>query len=249
MPPSVIRLRVRRQDHQNAPQRWETFELPYRPNQNVIGCLMEIQRNPTLSDGRPTAPVVWDCNCLEEVCGACTMVINDQVQQACSALIDNLEQPITLEPMSKFPLIRDLVVDRQIMFDNLKKIEAWIPIDGTFDLGAGPKITAAQQQVSYDFQRCMTCGCCLEVCPQINQRSSFVGAAILAQAAMFNAHPTGAKNNKGRMDAVMGEGGVNDCGNAQACVEVCPKDIHLTEGIAQLGRDATVELLTGWLRR
>ena len=48
-------------------------------------------------------PVVWECNCLEEVCGACTMVINGKVRQACTALVDALPQPIVLEPMSKFP--------------------------------------------------------------------------------------------------------------------------------------------------
>ena len=67
------------------------------------------------------SPVTWDCNCLEEVCGSCTMLINGRVQQACTALVDNLEKPIVLEPMSKFPVIRDLQVDRERMFDNLKK--------------------------------------------------------------------------------------------------------------------------------
>jgi succinate dehydrogenase/fumarate reductase-like Fe-S protein len=54
---------------------------------------------------------------------------------ACSALIDNLEQPIRLEPFSKFPVVRDLAVDRSVIFENLKAVKAWVPIDGTYDLG------------------------------------------------------------------------------------------------------------------
>ena len=73
-------------------------------------------------------------NCLEEVCGACSMVINGRARQSCSAIVDQLEQPIRLEPMSTFPVIRDLQVDRTRMFDNLKRMKAWIPIDGTYDL-------------------------------------------------------------------------------------------------------------------
>lgn len=73
-------------------------------------------------------------NCLEEVCGACSMVINGRARQSCSAIVDQLEQPIRLEPMSTFPVIRDLQVDRSRMFDNLKRMKAWIPIDGTYDL-------------------------------------------------------------------------------------------------------------------
>ena len=71
--------------------------------------------------GERTTPPVWQMNCLEQVCGICTMVINGRVRQSCSALIDNLEQPIKLEPMSKFPNVRDLVVDRSQMFDHLRR--------------------------------------------------------------------------------------------------------------------------------
>ena len=96
---------------------------------------MEIRRNPVNAEGKKTTPVIWDMNCLEEVCGACSMVINGRARQSCSAIVDQLEQPIRLEPMSTFPVIRDLQVDRTRMFDNLKRMKAWIPIDGTYDLG------------------------------------------------------------------------------------------------------------------
>src|SRR3712207_9285067 len=56
------------------------------------------------------------------------------------SLVDQLEQPITLEPMSKFPNVRDLRVDRTRMFDHLKRVHAWIEIDGTYDLGPGPRM-------------------------------------------------------------------------------------------------------------
>jgi len=48
--------------------------------------------------------------------------------------------PIILEPMSKFPLVRDLFVNRQRLFKRLKKTKCWVPIDGTYDLGPGPPI-------------------------------------------------------------------------------------------------------------
>src|SRR6185312_12626381 len=108
---------------------WEEFAIPYKANMNIISCLMEIQRNPVTKDGKKTTPVAWDQACLEEVCGSCTMNVNGKVRQACTALIDHLSQPVTLEPMTKFPLVRDLCVDRHTMFQNLKRVRAWIPID------------------------------------------------------------------------------------------------------------------------
>ncbi len=235
----TILLKIKRRESPEADSHWEEFEVPYKPSMNIISCLMEIQKNPVNAKGKTTTPVTWDASCLEEVCGACSMVINGKVRQACSALVDNLAQPITIEPMSKFPNIRDLRVNRQVMFESLKKVKAWIPIDGTHDLGPGPRMSPQDQQIAYELSRCMTCGCCLEACPQVNDRSDFMGAAIISQVRLFNMHPTGEMYKEERLDAITGKGGVGDCGNAQMCVEVCPKDIPLTLSIAQVEREAT----------
>ena len=247
---SSIELRIRRQDSPTGPSRWEEFSLPYTAGMNVISCLMEIRKNPVNKQGKRTTPVHWDCSCLEEVCGACTMVINGKPRQSCTALVDSLpEGAITLEPLTKFGVVRDLQVDRKPMFESLKRVQAWIPIDGTYDLGPGPRMSAAEQEISYAFSRCMTCGCCMEVCPQFNDRSDFIGPAPIAQVRLFNAHPTGRMNAHERLDAIMGRGGLVDCGNAQNCVEVCPKEIPLTEAFGELGRQTTVQWLKQLLRK
>ena len=236
---NAIDLCVKRQDGPEAPVRWEEFRIPYRPRMNVISALMEVRRQPVTAQGAKVSPVVWEANCLEEVCGACTMIINGKVRQACSALIDQLEQPVVLEPMTKFPLVRDLMVDRQRMFEALKRVRAWVPIDGTYNLGPGPRMAPEAQGVAYSLSRCMTCGCCLEVCPQLTATSAFVGAAAISQVRLFNLHPTGAMHARARLEALMGEGGLAECGNAQNCVHACPKEIPLTESIAAMGRQVT----------
>jgi len=240
MAEQFIHLKIKRQDGPNSPSRWEEFKIPYRPKMNVISCLMEIQKNPVDANGTATTPVVWESNCLEEVCGACSMVINGKARQACSALIDHLDQPITLEPMSTFPIVRDLMVDRSRMFDALKKVKAWIPIDGTYELGPGPRISAKDQEFMYKLSECMTCGVCLEVCPNVNDHSLFMGPAPIQQVLLFNMHPTGARNKEERLEAIMGPGGITDCGNAQNCVKACPKEIPITTSLAMLNRETTV---------
>lgn len=217
---------------------------------NVISALMEIQRKPFTTTGERVTPVSWECVCLEEVCGSCTMVINGRARQSCSALIDRVSpngEVITLEPMTKFPIIRDLVVDRSRMFEDLKRVKAWIQIDGSHALGAGPRQAPESQEVSYPLSRCMTCGCCLEACPQINGSSDFVGPAAISQVRLFNLHPSGAMHAADRLEAVMGEGGVEGCGKAQNCVEVCPKEIPLVDSIASVGRDTAKRMIFGWL--
>src|SRR5215203_6089647 len=97
-------------------QYWEEFELEMTPFANVISSLMEIQRSPINRKGEKVTPVVWESGCLEEVCGSCSMLINGYPRQACTALIENIIQTtgdttIRLAPFTKFPLVRDLIID------------------------------------------------------------------------------------------------------------------------------------------
>jgi succinate dehydrogenase / fumarate reductase iron-sulfur subunit len=239
MAEKLIHLIITRQDSPDSTPYKEEFKIPYRPNMNVIGALMEIQRNPVNAQGQKTKPVNWESNCLEEVCGACSMVINGKPRQACSALIDKLEQPIRLEPMSTFPVQRDLSVDRSRMFDALKRVKAWIPIDGTHDLGPGPRMPEVDRQWAYELSKCMTCGVCLEACPNVNEKSPFIGPFAISQVRLFNQHPTGAMNKHERLEALMEEGGIADCGNSQNCVQSCPKGIPLTTSIAHMNKETT----------
>jgi succinate dehydrogenase / fumarate reductase iron-sulfur subunit len=250
--PEKFDVRIQRQDGPQGQPYSQSFTLPYKPDMNVISVLQEIAANPVTSDGRQTHPVVWDCNCLEEVCGACSMVINGHVRQACTALVDELLRDgpvIDLKPMTKFPVVRDLFVDRARMFDALKKVQAWIPVDTYNHMGAGPTVSPDDAEVRYDMSRCMTCGCCLEVCPQINAASEFIGPQAIAQAVLFNMHPTGEMTSDRRLDALMDPGGITDCGNAQNCVKVCPKEVPLTWAIGKAGRDTTVRSIKRVLLR
>ncbi|PYQ65748.1 MAG: succinate dehydrogenase iron-sulfur subunit [Acidobacteria bacterium] len=237
--PRTIRLHVRRQDTPASSPYWEEYELPYRPRENVISVLMEVAKDPKTRDGRRTSPVVYDRACLEEVCGSCAMRVNGVARMACTALIDSLAQPVKLEPLAKFPVVRDLSVDRSSMFESLKRVKAWVPIDGTYDLGPGPRMAESERAYAYELSKCITCGNCLEVCPQVNDRSSFMGAAPISQVALFNRHPTGRMLAAERLDALMGEGGLDECGNAQNCVRACPKSIPLTTSIAEMFRATT----------
>ncbi|MBV9087239.1 MAG: succinate dehydrogenase iron-sulfur subunit, partial [Acidobacteriaceae bacterium] len=128
---SVI-MKIKRQANPDATPYWEEFELPWRPGMNVISCLMDIAANPVTRDNKTSTAIFYDSNCLEEVCGSCAMLINGRTRMACSALVDNLDQPIRLEPFTKFPVVRDLAVDRNVLFENLKRVKAWVPVDGTY---------------------------------------------------------------------------------------------------------------------
>ncbi|MEO7539901.1 MAG: succinate dehydrogenase iron-sulfur subunit [Pyrinomonadaceae bacterium] len=252
-PPSSIKFTIQRREREGAPTSWETFQIPYRRNLNVISVLMEIRKDPVTIEGKRTTPPVWDMSCLEQVCGICTMVIDGRVRQSCSALVDDLllasgGDTITLAPMSKFPNVRDLRVDRSKMFEHLKQVNAWIELDGTYNLGPGPHIPNETAQERYAYSRCMTCGCCLEACPQYGD-DNYIGPQAIAQARLFNMHPTGNITSEERLNGLLGDDGITNCGNAQNCIEVCPMSIPLTQAIYETNRDITVDALFGWLKK
>ncbi|MEP6171677.1 MAG: 4Fe-4S dicluster domain-containing protein, partial [Rhodopirellula bahusiensis] len=120
----------------------------------------------------------------------------------------------------------------------------------------------------YPLSQCMSCGCCLEACPQYTKieltqkpgetdqefearkqaahSEAFVGPHAISQAMLFNNHPTGKSLAGERLDALEGPGGLASCGNAQNCVAVCPKEIPLTTSIARAGRATTLHAIKKW---
>ncbi len=229
-------------------QYWEEFELELKPYFNITSALMQVQKYPINTKGEKVTPVAWEQGCLEEVCGSCSMLINGRPRQGCTALIDQLlkatgSNTVTIAPLSKFPLVKDLVVNRDSMFENLKRIRAWVDVDDALDRGFGPKISPEVQEAMYVLSTCMTCGCCTEACPQVNKQSKFIGPAPISQARLFNAHPVGKLASADRLRPLMEEGGIADCGNAQNCAAVCPKNIPLTESISLIGRQVTKQAL------
>jgi succinate dehydrogenase / fumarate reductase, iron-sulfur subunit len=270
--PGTFEVRVLRQDAPGEPSYWQRHRVRYERDMNVISVLQRIAAQARTVDGQPVTPVAWEANCLEEVCGACTMLVNGRVRQACTALVDRLleERPgeIELRPMTKFPVLRDLVVNRRRLFRGLEKVKAWIPVDGYYDKGPGPRQSQGEQQRAYPLSECMSCGCCLEACPEYTRieivrrpdesdedfrrreraayDGGFVGAHAISQAMLFNSHPTGRMSAGERLDALTAEGGIQRCGNAQNCVAVCPKSIPLTTSIARAGRAATLHALRKW---
>lgn len=245
----TVVLKILRQDGPGESSYWDTFEVPRVPYMNVLSCLVEIRKNPVNQKGKTVRPVVWESACLEEVCGACTMLINGKVRQSCSALVDRFPGVIELRPMTKFPVVRDLVVERKKIFNDFKKVHAWVDIDGTHALGPGPRQSPALAETRYALSRCMACGCCLEVCPNYGEHSSFIGAAPINQVRLFQLHPSGAMHGEERLRTLMEPGGVQDCGSAQNCVRACPQHIPLTTSIADMMRETTKQGLFGLLRK
>jgi len=241
-----IDLRVRRQDGPLNKERWEDFLVERRDACTVADILKAVERTPRLADGRETSPIVWENGCGEGRCGSCAMLINGHPLLACRAKLDDFPPaPIILEPLSKFPVVRDLWVDRSALFEALDAVGVWVEPDGAQDAVSAYVATAdittadvgpGAARRAYEYGRCIHCGICMEVCPSYNGLASYVGpAAVAASAAYQELCPSGADARR-MQRALMEPGGITGCGAAMNCVKLCPQGIPLTSAIAATNR-------------
>lgn len=234
-------------------ERQESLEKPEtrRSEEVRISCAPDTSVQAALVLARTTqgSSIAFEGECLEAVCGACTMLINGRVALACATLLGEVadkQQRVRLAPMKKFPLIRDLVVDRSRLGRTLSSVPVAGPPTPSAPLPRTiPSVTEARRLARLD--QCHRCGACLEACPQYGAHSEFVGAATLHEVHVRNSTPGAKHERRERIEAMMAPGGVQHCGKAQNCVEVCPADLPLVDSIQSVARETSKRLLFGWL--
>lgn len=236
-----ISFKIRRRLSASTEGYWDFYQIPFKPRMTVIDALREIQKNPVNWESKAVCPVVWESACESGDCGACAMLVNGKVTLACSARLETSGKPVTLEPLSKFPVVRDLWVDRSRTETDLARSIPWAPIDFARDDSPYTSFNLPQVRSLQALERCIQCGACLEACPQYNDRSSFIGAAAIARARAAQAQENG--NRPKRLEVLMDKGGIEDCGNAQNCQKVCPTQVPLLNSIAHTGREVTQHAL------
>jgi succinate dehydrogenase / fumarate reductase, iron-sulfur subunit len=238
-----LRLRIRRQESADRPEtrRWLEVEVNVPAGATVATALRRAER---------IEPIAWEYGCLEGECGACTLLVNGRVRQACTTRIDEIApraKSLVLEPLSKFPVIADLVVDRGVLRGVLERVRGWLDVEPLDSPPSGDRLAPQEQRLLLATSRCSDCGACLEACPEWGEHGDFVGAAALNQVRRLALVPAGKLQRAERLEAVMAPGGVSDCGKAQNCVEVCPLAVPLVDSIQTLSREASKRLLFDWL--
>lgn len=166
-------------------------------------------------DGNSAVPIRWECNCLQRKCGACAMIINGRPRLACDARLSEFKGIIRLEPLKKFPVVQDLVVDRSIMYDNLSALKIWLETTDIHNDGS---------EIPYEASRCLQCGCCLEVCPNFAMGGTFAGmAAAVPMTRLLAQLP---KTQRRELAQLYRERIFEGCGKSLACQSVCPAGIE-----------------------
>ncbi len=214
-----ITVRIKRQNSFEAEAFYQTILRDCDAETNIATLLREINAEEILDiDGIPVGEIAWECSCLQKKCGACAMRINGMPRLACDTKIGDLKsKTVTLEPLKKFPVVRDLIVDRSVLRENLIALHNWLESEATK--------SRKTVDLAYDASRCIQCGCCLEVCPNFTAGESFFGAAAFVPASrILSQLPNGKKND---LVQEYGKHIYNGCGKSLSCHDICPVGIDV----------------------
>jgi len=205
------------------------FTIPYEKWTTVLDAILEVKQYFDHS-------VAVRYSCRQASCGSCGMMINGKPKLACFTKISELNSDvITVEPMSNFPIIRDLAVKFERLFESHHKIKPYLIRDDTeLESDAKEFLQSPKEVEQYiQFANCIKCGLCNSACPTMATDSSFVGPQALAQAYRYVADSRD-KGKDSRLKIIDESHGIWRCHFAGSCSQVCPKGVDPAMGIQLL---------------
>ena len=221
-------VKIKRQHDADAAPYWQSFSYTGPEHVTVSAVLDALNYTDDLFDieGNAAPRIRWECSCMQAMCGGCAMVINGVPALACATFADEVKgNTLILEPLSKFPVVADLIVDRSVIYEHLIQAKAYLE-----NLAATDNRQYEQQ---YSVAKCLKCGLCLEVCPNYRPGGEFYGA-VLANESYLVASQTADKNAPviKEYQAHFGAG----CSKALSCQSICPMEIETLTSILRMNR-------------
>jgi len=202
---------------------FKSYETSVSEGMVVLDAINQIQ-----AESANDLAVRW--NCKAGKCGSCSAEVNGVPRLMCMARLNDLDldEPVTVEPMRAFPLVRDLVTDVSWNFEVKKRIRKFTPRapdapDGTWRM--------AQSDVDrvQEFRKCIECFLCQDVCHVLRdhqKHDEFIGPRLLVHVAALEMHPLDTEN---RLDELREAHGIGYCNITKCCTKVCPENITITD--------------------
>lgn len=222
-----MRVRILRKLPTEDRQFWEEFEYSGPADVSVAAMIdiLNYMDDITNAKGEAVPRISWACSCLQGLCGACAMVINGRPALACSTFLRDLGDEVRLQPLSKFPVIADLVVDRAVIQQNLLKTDSYIQ-----EYKPSP---AKEHDHQYTAAKCLKCGLCLEVCPNYKGGENFYGALFANDCYLIATRSDVFDDSIG---SDYKKHFARGCSKSFACMDVCPMEIPTISSMAKMNR-------------
>lgn len=224
---ATVRIRRFNPDVDKKPY-WQDFQIEVTPETTVLGALEEIKAE---QDGSLT----FRRSCRHAICGSCAMMINRRNTLVCSKpLAPTLDKKgvVTIEPLPYLPVIKDLVVDRTVFWEQYVKIKPWL-VPPTEIPEKEFRMTQEEVDALESAEECIMCGACYSSCPVIAGNKAYIGPHALTKALQRVLDPRDTIPLE-RLDLVSDSNGPFRCHQVLNCIDACPKGLNPAKAIAVL---------------
>ena len=240
--PRTIAIECLRYDPETdrSPRR-QSYEVPFTDEMSVLQGLQYIKDH---LDGSLTFR--WSCRMA--VCGSCGMMLNGVPALSCSTFLrDYHPDGVRVEPLTHFPIVRDLVIDQADFLRKLESVKPYLIADTPRSVEEGTyRQTPAQMDDYYQYAQCINCLLCYAACPQYGLTPGFTGPAALALLHRYNADSRDGGRSE-RMPVINAEEGVWGCTLVGYCSQVCPKGVDPARAVNQNKINSTKDYFRHWL--
>jgi fumarate reductase iron-sulfur subunit len=224
----------------DAEPRAQRYEVPFTDDMSVLQGLQYIKDH---LDGSLTFR--WSCRMA--ICGSCGLMLNGEPRLGCEHFLrDYWPGPLRIEPLSHFPIVRDLAIDQSDFLRKLESVKPWLigepPARGTH------LQTPRQMDAYYQYSQCINCLLCYAACPQYGLNEGFTGPAAIALLHRYNADSRDAGKAQ-RMPVLNAEDGVWGCTLVGYCSEVCPKGVDPARAVNQNKIESAKDYFLRFLKR
>ncbi len=205
---------------------YDTYNLEAQPTDRVLDLLEHVK-------GYVDGTLSFRRSCAHGVCGSDAMRINGRNMLACKALVREVGPNITVEPILGLPVLKDMIVNMDTFFDSYKAIIPYlvndeVPADGK------ERLQSPEERARFDdTTKCIMCAACTTSCPVFWADDQYLGPAAIVNAHrfIFDSRDTAGAE---RLQILADHGGAFRCRTAFNCTEACPRDIHVTQAIAEV---------------
>ena len=226
-----IKFKVFRFDPEKDPQpHFATYDMDVDPSDRILDLLEKVRAE---FDGS----LAIRRSCAHGVCGSDAMRVNGRNYLACKVLVKMLNtSEITVEPILGLKVIKDLIVDMEPFFDHYKSILPYMINDEPLPADGKERIQSPEQQLRFeDTTKCILCAACTTSCPSFWVDGRYVGPAAIVNAHRF-IFDSRDRASRRRMEVLNQQSGVWRCRTVFNCTEACPREIKITQAIAEVKR-------------
>lgn len=230
-----IKLKIRRFNPETDKKPWwGTYEVEVEPADRVLDALHYVK---WYQDGTLTLRR----SCAHGVCGSDAMRINGRNRLACKVLIKDAGRRITVEPILGLPVVKDLVVDMEPFMAHYRSVMPYLindkPAPGT------ERLQSIEERERFDdTTKCILCAACTTSCPSFWAKGEYVGPAAIVQAHRF-VFDSRDRASQERLSIMADADGVWRCRTIYNCTEACPRDIQVTQAIAEVKKEMLLRRL------